>query len=121
MRSILTVLLAALLAWPPAASAQGQPDWRQAIDALPPLTPIVVQFRDGKKLSGTVVGIRAEGFEVLRRTRYPEPARFVRYEDVATIERHQTGISSGAKATLAAASVLTTLAVLTLAYLSRID
>jgi hypothetical protein len=121
MRTMLIACLTALMAWPSAAAAQDAPDWKAAVAALPALTSVAVQFRDGKKLTGTIVGVREEGFELQRRTRYPETPRFVSYADVATIERRPPGLSSGAKATLGAASVVTTLIVLTLAYLSQID
>jgi hypothetical protein len=119
VRANLILVLVVLFAWPDGVA--GQPNWRETVATLPPLTSVVVQLHDGKKLTGTIVGVRDDGFELQRRTRYPEPPRVIRYDEVAALERHQPGISSGAKATLAAASVLTTLMVLTIAYLSQID
>jgi hypothetical protein len=121
MRAILIACVTALMACPSPAAAQGAPDWKETVAALPALTSVAVQFRDGRKLSGTIVGVRDDGFELQRRTRYPETPRFVLYTEVAAIERRPPGLSSGAKATLGAASVVTTLLVLTIAYLSQID
>ena len=74
--------------------------WRSVVSNLEAATLVSVRMKDGSRIKGTVLRVGDETFAFKPHTRIPVPARELRFDDVATIERTKTSMSPGKKVLL---------------------
>jgi small nuclear ribonucleoprotein (snRNP)-like protein len=80
--------------------------WREMVVRLEPAAMVTVRLKEGRRMKGTVVSVDAESFMFLPRTRIPVPARDIRFEDLASIERaRKEGLNPGTKVVIGAGSI----------------
>lgn len=85
---------------------------RSAADAIAPGTRVRVRLIAGKDLNATLLAADADGVVVSARTRVPEPARRIAFDEIASIERTTGGALGKGMAIGAAIGAGITLAVL---------
>lgn len=89
MRIIIVALIASFIST--TAFAQESADWQKVADAIPLGSKVKVQTIHGSRVNGTLMRVDGSAVTVKKNNRYPEPAVVIRFDDVATIERHKDG------------------------------
>lgn len=105
MRTLTSLVVIATLALAPRTGAaqplSGEAEaaaFRQLAFAIPLGTRIDVRTRDGRRLSATLLAVEPDRIIVTRRTRVPEPALGIAFDDLVRLERHAPGGFNVAKA-----------------------
>lgn len=107
-RSFVSACVLVSLLWAPhvaagqAADEAGQ--WHAVVERMEPAALVSVRLKDGTRFKGTVLSAQAETFTVKLRTRIPVPAREVRYDAIASLERTTVGMSPGKKVLIGVAT-----------------
>jgi hypothetical protein len=119
MRAIVIVLIASLFgATTVAAFEQEATQWQKVAVAIPLGTKVKIQTADGKRLTGTLMGVNETAVTIKRNARQPEPPAEVTFDRIANLERDNGGGISVAKAIgiglAAGAGVVVTLIVIAL-------
>jgi hypothetical protein len=101
-RLVSVALVLAIAATPsPSFAQQTAPDeaqmWRTLLSNLEAAALVSVRLKDGSRIKGTVLRVGDETFALKPQTRIPVPARELRFEDVASIERTRLSMSPGKK------------------------
>jgi len=97
MKRMLGIALAIIMALPPVAGAaqkDAAPDLEAAAlqrmaTAIPLGSPVKVETRSGRRLTGTLMDVTEEGVVLKRETRVPEPAVQLRYDELSSLRRHE--------------------------------
>ena len=63
-------------------------------------------MKDGSRTRGIILGVDSSSMTLVPKTRIPVSARDIRFDDIASIERTQQGMSPGSKVVIGAASVV---------------
>lgn len=98
------LVIAALLLAPSPALSQplqgGAEAWafKQLAAGIPLGTRIAVRTTQGRRLDATLLAVEADRIVVKRRSRVPEPAMGIPYEDLAALDRREPGGFSVGKA-----------------------
>lgn len=71
--------------------------FHELVQTLEPAAFVSVRLTNGKRLTGTVLGVSEDSFTLQRHARIPEPTRDIRFDDVVSLERARPGMNSGAK------------------------
>jgi hypothetical protein len=106
MRLLLsTVLVTSLLGGPidvwaaqnRSAVAAESTAWKAVAAAIPLGSRVQLHTTHGKRMTATLISVTDEALVLKKHTRLPEPAMVVRYDEVATLERHEgsDGMSVG--------------------------
>jgi hypothetical protein len=107
MRALVATTLATLIAFGPtmAAAAQRQATTAEEIKAahqmataIPLGSRVKVENRSGRRMTATLMAVTDEAIVVKRASRIPEPAVTVRFDELARLERSESGGFSVAKA-----------------------
>ena len=102
------LLIVALLMMPASGVAQAGNDaetWRSFVENVPVGSELDVRLRSGQRFRATLVRTTTDTLMVLPKTRVPVPVQPVRYEEIASLERHQhNGMSGGKAAAIGVAS-----------------
>jgi hypothetical protein len=101
MKTMMTLLVVALVAQPFAAAAQVPPDaqvWRTFAEQIDVGSRIKVRLHDGGRVSATLVQVTPDALLIQPRTRVAVPVQPVPYEAIASIERDVPGGMSAGKA-----------------------
>jgi hypothetical protein len=67
--------------------AQEAAAWQRVAEAIPLGSKIKIQTANGNRMSGTLMGVTADGVMVKKSARRPEPAMTVAFSDMARLER----------------------------------
>ena len=91
-KTILTLVLAVLVAVPP-ASAQGREadTWRTFAGQLEPNAFVSVRLKSGKSFRGHIVRVSDDAIQVNPKARVAAPLRHVAYQDITSIKRQKEG------------------------------
>jgi hypothetical protein len=77
-------------------AARRDPDvWRRYVRSLAPGTRVRMELVDGRRITGTLMGLEDDAIVVQPRTRLPEPARVIALDRVAWLEPDTGGIGAG--------------------------
>lgn len=88
--AVLTLAPVPLAAQPLSPEAEAAA-FRQVAQAIPLGARIDVRTKDGRRLSATLLALDADRIVVKRRSRVPEPAVGIRFDELARLERHEPG------------------------------
>jgi hypothetical protein len=120
--TLVLALLAPLRGVAQQATAPGEAErLRTMIAKLEPAAMVSVRMKDGKHFKATVLGTNGDTFTVKQHTRIPVPARDIRYDEVASIERTEIGMNPGQKVLIGAGAGVGGFMLLLLAALSNWD
>jgi len=101
-------VLASLLWASPVSAGQVADDeagkWQAIVERLEPAALVSIRLKDGTQLKGTVLSAQAVTFTVKPRTRIPVPARDLRYDAIASLERTTVGMSPAKKVLIGVAT-----------------
>ena len=108
-RTFVSVCLLASLLWaPPLSAGQEAGDdtakWRAVVERLEPAALVSIRLKDGRRMKGTVLSAQEATFTLVPRTRIPVPARDLRYDAIASLERTTVGMSPGKKVLIGVAT-----------------
>jgi hypothetical protein len=95
--------------------------WRALVEKLEPAAFVSVRLHDGSKLKGTVVAADQDSFALAPHTRIPVPARELRYDEIASLERAKPGMNSGLKVVVGVGAAVATFLILMVAALAGSD
>jgi hypothetical protein len=120
---VIVWILAAFVAVPGIAAAQGQPDvWRAFAEKMDVGTELAVRLRDGQRFSATLVAAREDALLVQPKTRVPVPVQPVPYDAILSLERRaEGGMSAGQAAAIGVASGAGTFFAILLILLATLD
>jgi hypothetical protein len=107
MHRIVALMFTALLAgWPAAASAQSQAEiWKAFAEQVDVGTELTVRLQNGQRFRATLIAVRDDAVLLQPRTRVPVPVQAVPYDEIATLERRESGgIGAGKAAAIGVAS-----------------
>jgi hypothetical protein len=91
----ITVILSLLTLSAGNVFAQEADQWRRVAEAIPLGSKVKVQTLDGKRVTGTLMGVDATGLMVKKATRLPEPAFTLTFDRVSSIEKDNGGLHIG--------------------------
>lgn len=78
------------------AGAGRDPDvWRRYVRQLPPGSRVRLELLDGRRLTGTLMGLDGDAVVVQPRTRLPEPERVIPLDQLAWLEPDAGGAGAG--------------------------
>jgi small nuclear ribonucleoprotein (snRNP)-like protein len=80
------------------ASAQTNIEWHNVASSIPLGSKVKVQMLDGKRVSGTLVGVNDTSVQVKRNARRPEAATIVAFDQISNLEKDNGGGMSWGKA-----------------------
>jgi hypothetical protein len=72
-------------------------------------------------VTGAIVRVDEQGFELNQRTRFPSKPIYITFDEVSSVERREPGITSGAKASIAVGAVLAGYLILVASILAHLD
>lgn len=77
---------------------QSNIEWQKVASAIPLGSKVKVQLLDGKRVSGTIVGVDSTSLQVKRNARRPEPATVIAFDDISNLAKDNGGGMSWGKA-----------------------
>jgi hypothetical protein len=104
VKRFVAAALIASICWTPAfarAQQQTAPDeaqlWHTMVTKLEPAALVAIRLKDGTRFKATILSAGDETFAAKPVTRIPIPAREIRYDEVASIERKSPSMSPAKK------------------------
>lgn len=102
MRLVAIVIILSLIATGSAGAAvaarvdgQEADAWRKVAETIPLGSKVKIQTYEGKRVTGTLMGVDGNEILVKRNTRRPEPAVAILFDDISKLERDQNNGNGG--------------------------
>ena len=124
MRALVTITLLIAIAAAP-LGAQPRPDepeaWRGLAASLPPGAQVSLRLKDGRRFTGTIVEVRAEGMLFKPKTRVPVPAGDVAFREIDSLHLRNPGLSPGAKVAIGTGTAVGVVLLIGLLFAATLD